>query len=66
MDFELCLARDQSGVARGWDARDLAAGWAYQQRLVDRDGLDAWFYGDAYNGTPPVIEPIPERWRSLV
>ena len=66
MDYELCLARHRERVSVPWNQRDLDAGWAYQNRIVDPDGFERWFYQDSCAGVPVEPRPIPARWRSVV
>jgi Glycosyl transferase family 2 len=66
MDFDLCLARHRQRVSVPWNPRDWNEGWGYQNRIVDAEEFDRWFYEDTCSSYALVPEPIPEGWRDVV
>jgi hypothetical protein len=68
-DFELALERHRVRAERPSDPDDVASGRGYQNRIVDTEAFESWFYGDScFEAEGVRIEPerIPERWRSLL
>jgi hypothetical protein len=66
VDRDRCLERHRQRVARPWVPEQAAAGWGYQERIVDSDSFDAWFATDASgSGRPVERQAIPERWRAF-
>jgi Glycosyl transferase family 2 len=64
-DYDRCLARHRSAVAREWSPEDLERGYGKQSRVVDADEFERWFYaGEDLEGT--AREPIPERLREVL
>jgi Glycosyl transferase family 2 len=67
MDYDLCLARHRQRVGAPWNSRDWNEGWAYQNRIVEPEAFERWFYEDTCAGGFPLVpEPIPEEWRDVV
>lgn len=64
-DYELCLARHRQRVSIRWTQRDWDEGWGYQNRIVDPDAFERWFYEDTCAGVALVVEAIPAHWRGL-
>ena len=68
MDFEVCLARHKARTAVAMGPAEMSRkGWGYQNRIVEREAFERWFYEDSCAPEVPVApEPIPERWQGLV
>jgi hypothetical protein len=67
MDYDLCLARHRMRRGMEWSERDLAKGRAYQNLITELEEFDRWFNEDSCNSLLQIeLEPIPERWRSVV
>jgi hypothetical protein len=66
MDYALCLERHRARASMPWNRRDLEEGWGYQNRIVQSDAFQRWFYHDTCAGVPLKPRPIPPRWRSVV
>jgi hypothetical protein len=66
MDYEICLARHRARASVSWNERDINEGWGYQNRIVEADAFERWFYGDSSGGVPVEPEPIPPEWRLVV
>ena len=65
VDYQLCLDRHRASTARRWSEEDLRWNLGWQQRVVDPEEFDAWFYSEDYDRTKDTVEPIPERFRDL-
>jgi hypothetical protein len=66
MDYDICLTRHHVRMSVPWNDRDVREGWAYQNRIVDPDEFQRWFYEDSCAGVPVEPKPIPPSWRSVV
>ena len=67
MDFDVCLKRHRARVADPWQPHQVDHGWAYQNRKVDPDAFERWFYEDTrVRGVPLTPEPIPTECRGVV
>jgi hypothetical protein len=62
-DRDYCLERHRAAAARDWNDEDLAIGRGYQNRIVEPDEFERWFYGEGLGGAER--EEIPERLRGL-
>lgn len=63
VDYGYCLARHRSNASRNWNERDLQAGLGRQNRIVDSDEFDEWFYRDSKDGERQLI---PEHLKQLL
>jgi hypothetical protein len=69
MDYEICLDRHRGRQNRNFEQADVAAGLAYQNRIVEEAAFERWFYEDSCFETMGVHiepEPIPATWRGLL
>ena len=67
LDFELCLERHRARTAEPWPAHQVEQGWGYQNRIVDPEAFESWFYEDTcFSDLPLRPEPIPPEWRGVV
>lgn len=64
-DFDTCREKTLENAARRWSAADVAAGAGYQNRIVDEEEFERWFYTDFHGDSYPV-EPIPEALQVIV
>ena len=65
VDFQTCRAKTLENAARQWSAADVAAGAGYQNRIVDDQEFEQWFYTD-FHDELYALEPIPEAWKGIV
>jgi hypothetical protein len=68
MDYDVCFARHRWRRSRGWNQRDVAAGWAQHNRIAEGEEFERWFYTDSCfeaQGIQIVLERIPAAWRRL-
>lgn len=69
MDYEICLARHRVRGKRAWNQQDVAAGWAYHNRITEDEDFERWFYEDSgleHLGIHIALEPIPAGWKDVV
>jgi hypothetical protein len=66
VDYDFCLYRHKQRSELLWNQRDIDEGWGYQNRIVDIDKFDHWFYNDSCGSVPIKIEKIPEFMQGLI
>jgi hypothetical protein len=66
VDYDICLSRHKQRFEQLWNQRDLDEGWGYQNRIVEDDRFDHWFYNDSCGNVPIKIEKIPVFMKGLV
>lgn len=65
VDFETCRAKTLENASRPWSAADVAAGAGYQNRIVDDQEFERWFYTDFHDDLY-AVEPIPKAWQVIL
>ena len=63
IDYDSCLAHHRSTAARRWNECDVEAKYGIQNRLVEEEAFNAWFFGGTDDGQR---ELIPERLKNLL
>jgi hypothetical protein len=62
MDYDVCLQRHRWRRSRGWNQRDVSAGWAQHNRITEEKEFERWFYTDScfeVQGIHIALERIP-------
>jgi Glycosyl transferase family 2 len=63
VDYESCRARHRGTAARNWNEYDVQAGYGRQNRFVEGEAFDTWFFGGFDDGER---ELIPETIKNLL
>jgi Glycosyl transferase family 2 len=67
MDLEVCRERHATRKRRSWNDEDLDAAWAAHNLLIQGEEFERWFLeSSSSHGIEVHIEPIPERWRTVL
>ena len=73
LDYDTCRAKKLENASRRWSSLDAAQGRGYQNRIVEAEPFDRWFYTDFYDTKwrlffrdATELEPIPSSWRGIV
>jgi Glycosyl transferase family 2 len=67
LDFNYCLERHRSNIARRWAAEDLQTGRGFQNRIVNEEDLKRWFYHpETMGGDKLIPQPIPDEWKGVL
>jgi hypothetical protein len=67
MDYDICRARHRFRKSLEWNTEGGLTRSGYQNRIVERDEFEDWFYNDSGNEEIP-LQPrkIPQHWKSVV
>jgi hypothetical protein len=60
------LRAPPAAASRPWNRRDLDEGWGYQNRIIDPDSFERWFYNDSCSAVPIQVERIPPHWAGMI
>ncbi|MXV49664.1 hypothetical protein GS399_01670 [Pedobacter sp. HMF7647] len=66
VDYDLCHDRHKQRASGPWNQRDVDENWGYQNRIIDDQQFEKWFYEDSCSNTPIEIEMVPDYWRGLI
>jgi hypothetical protein len=66
MDYELTRARHRFRKSLKWNDAGGLTRSGYQNRIVETDEFEEWFYNDTANVIPLVPRKIPKHWRTVV
>jgi hypothetical protein len=66
MDYEVCRARHRFRTSLEWNESGGLTRSGYQNRIVELEEFDRWFYTDTANVIPLEPRKIPKHWRSVV
>lgn len=66
MDYELCWARHRFRNRLDWNEGDVYLRSGYQNRIVEDQAFEHWFYTDTVNDLTLTPRKIPNHWRDVV
>lgn len=67
LDYDYCLHKHKGHAAKKWSSTDLAEGRGFQNRIVEPDAFDSWFYHPERNGLEELhVCSIPHEVRQIL